>query len=312
MINLSTLNCCSGETVSWDGSPEDIAQRSWEYQSNLTWNLLSRFITFKWSQTFKRTGNLATSQLKLWLLQLLEWFKLPKLPTIYVVFRQLFMTLALAAFGTVIYVKDGTWNKALGIVNGTGPLVSGPFLSGSLRTAASTLETSDDYLRDWIPLLCVLIFTVAFSIGVGPIAWLLISELYPLEFRGIGGAITTSFSYACAFVSVKTFVDFQTLLGLHGAFWLYAVISLFGLGFVLVFVPETRGRGLDEMETKSVTSLPPWISKFFTLILWINTKSNNNEPKICFSLKTCPFRHKNTATLNPSRKIRNSASVANS
>ena len=229
-------------------------------------------------------------------------------------FRQLFMTLALAAFGTVIYVKDGAWNKALGIVNGTGPLVSGPFLSGSLRTAASTLETSDDYLRDWIPLLCVLIFTVAFSIGVGPIAWLLISELYPLEFRGIGGAITTSFSYACAFVSVKTFVDFQTLLGLHGAFWLYAVISLFGLGFVLVFVPETRGRGLDEMETKSVTSLPPWISKFFTLILWINTKSNNNEPKICFffSLKTCPFRHKNTATLNPSRKIRNSASVANS
>ena len=56
--------------------------------------------------------------------------------------------------------------------------------------------------------------------------------------------------YACAFVSVKTFVDFEAALGLHGAFWLYAVVSLFGLGFVLVFVPETRGRRLDEMETK--------------------------------------------------------------
>lgn len=100
---------------------------------------------------------------------------------------------------------------------------------------------------DWIPLVCVLIFTVAFSIGVGPIAWLLISELYPLEYRGLGGAITSSFSYACAFVSVKTFVDLEAAFGLHGAFWIYALVSFLGLVFVLVFVPETRGRGLEEM-----------------------------------------------------------------
>lgn len=100
---------------------------------------------------------------------------------------------------------------------------------------------------DWIPLVCVLIFTVAFSIGVGPIAWLLISELYPLEYRGVGGAITSSFSYACAFVSVKTFVDLEAAFGLHGAFWIYAFVSLLGLVFVLVFVPETRGKGLEEM-----------------------------------------------------------------
>lgn len=116
-----------------------------------------------------------------------------------------------------------------------------------MGTALTSGGSSGDYQLDWIPLVCVLIFTVAFSIGVGPIAWLLISELYPLEYRGIGGAITSCFSYLCAFISVKTFVDLEAAFGLHGAFWIYALVSLLGLFFVLIFVPETRGKGLEEM-----------------------------------------------------------------
>ena len=146
----------------------------------------------------------------------------------------LFMTLALAAFGTFIYVEGGS-------------LVNGNPSATSLVMTAATVTADSSHSLDWIPLVCVLIFTVAFSIGVGPIAWLLISELYPLEYRGVGGAITSSFSYACAFVSVKTFVDLESAFGLHGAFWIYAMVSLLGLVFVLIFVPETRGRGLDEM-----------------------------------------------------------------
>ena len=139
------------------------------------------------------------------------------------------MTLALASFGTYIFFQGGTLN---------GPTPS------SLPAITAKL--------DWIPLLCVLTFTVAFQIGVGPIAWLYIGELYPLEYRSVGAAMTTSFSYICSFVSVKTFVDLEAWLGLHGAFWIYASISIFGLIFVLICVPETRGRDLDEMEIKSL------------------------------------------------------------
>lgn len=48
--------------------------------------------------------------------------------------------------------------------------------------------------------------------GISPISWLLIGELFPLEYRGIGSSIATSFSYFCAFLAVKTFVDFQVSL----------------------------------------------------------------------------------------------------
>lgn len=102
---------------------------------------------------------------------------------------------------------------------------------------------------DWIPLLCVLVFTVAFSLGISPISWLLVSELFSLEQRGLGTALATSFSYLCAFIGVKTFVDFQEMFGLHGAFWLYAFISVCGLCFIVCCVPETKGRDLTEINT---------------------------------------------------------------
>lgn len=125
-----------------------------------------------------------------------------------------------------------------------------------------------------------------FVAGISPISSLLVGELFPLEFRGLGSSIATSFSYFCAFLSVKTFIDFQVcsttyleirfvfplspvsspiiwksifcfiflitqeLLGLHGAFWLYACISCCGLFFVVTCVPETKGKDLDEMDPK--------------------------------------------------------------
>ena len=101
---------------------------------------------------------------------------------------------------------------------------------------------------DWLPLLCVLTFVAAYSIGLNPISWLLVGEIFPLEFRETGTSLATGFSYICAFVGVKTFVDLREAVGLHGTFWTYAVISFLGLLFCLVFVPETRGMSLDEMD----------------------------------------------------------------
>lgn len=52
-------------------------------------------------------------------------------------------------------------------------------------------------------------------LGISPISSLLIGELFPLEYRGIGSSIATSFSYFCAFLAVKTFVDFQVIFYTH-------------------------------------------------------------------------------------------------
>ncbi|KAI4481288.1 hypothetical protein M0804_009408 [Polistes exclamans] len=133
------------------------------------------------------------------------------------------MSLALAGFGSYAYYVSQTQNF------------------GYSDSAVPTGE------HDWIPLLCVLVFTTALALGISPISWLLIGELFPLEYRGIGSSISTSFSYFCAFCGIKLFMDFQQIFGLHGAFWFYAGMAVCGLCFVVYCVPETKGKQLDEM-----------------------------------------------------------------
>lgn len=100
----------------------------------------------------------------------------------------------------------------------------------------------------------MLALATAFSLGISPVSWLLLAELFPLEHRGFGSAVASSFSYLCAFISVKTFVDLEGWFGLHGAFWLYSAVSICGLWFVLCFVPETKGLSLAELENLTGTS----------------------------------------------------------
>lgn len=87
----------------------------------------------------------------------------------------------------------------------------------------------------------------SFSAGVQPVSWLLLGELFPLEHRATGTAITTAFSYLCAFVGVKTFVDVRAVAGLHGTFWTYAAITLAGVAFYWAAVPEMKQAPLEEM-----------------------------------------------------------------
>ena len=104
---------------------------------------------------------------------------------------------------------------------------------------------------DYIPLLCVLLFECAFSVGVQLVSWLLLGELFPLEYRAQGTSFTTAFSYLCAFLGVKTFVDFTKLFGLYGTFWTYGAITFVGVIFYCAVVPETRQEPLEEMRVQT-------------------------------------------------------------
>ncbi|XP_073989536.1 facilitated trehalose transporter Tret1-like isoform X2 [Rhodnius prolixus] len=100
----------------------------------------------------------------------------------------------------------------------------------------------------WIPLASSVIYVIGFSIGAGPIPWLMMGEILPAKIRGSAGSMVTSFNWACTFLVTKTYVDLTLLIGSHGAFWLFGVICLISLAFVIIFVPETRGRSLEEIE----------------------------------------------------------------
>ena len=106
--------------------------------------------------------------------------------------------------------------------------------------------------HDWLPLLLILVFQCACNVGIQPVSWLMVGELFPLEYRATGSALTTSISYAFAFLGVKTFVDLNAAVGLYGTFWVYAGICALSCVFSALFVPETREKPLHEMEPRTV------------------------------------------------------------
>jgi len=110
----------------------------------------------------------------------------------------------------------------------------------------------------WLPLISLIIYVIGFSLGFGPIPWLMMGEILPAKIRGVAASIVTSFNWLCTFIVTKTFQDIINLMGAHGAFWLFGTIVAVGLIFVITSVPETRGKSLEEIERRfrSSTRMP--------------------------------------------------------
>ncbi|XP_073993665.1 facilitated trehalose transporter Tret1-like isoform X3 [Rhodnius prolixus] len=100
----------------------------------------------------------------------------------------------------------------------------------------------------WLPVASMMVFTAASVIGYLVVPWVMIGEVYPTQVRGIIGGMTTCSAHFFIFLVVKTFPILQDVLSAHGTFWLYGGISLAGTLFFFYFLPETKGRTLQEIE----------------------------------------------------------------
>jgi sugar porter (SP) family MFS transporter len=102
-----------------------------------------------------------------------------------------------------------------------------------------------------VPLLvCVMIYIAAFAMALGPIPWILCSEIFPNRVRGRAMSIATFTIWASCYVVAQTFpmLNDSPKIGPVITFWFYASISLFTFIFVYAFIPETKGRTLEDIE----------------------------------------------------------------
>lgn len=102
----------------------------------------------------------------------------------------------------------------------------------------------------WLPLASLVIYVLGFSVGFGPIPWLMLGEILPSRIRGTAASLATGFNWMCTFIVTKTFQNIIEAIGTYGTFWLFAIVCVIGLFFVIFFVPETRGKSLEEIERK--------------------------------------------------------------
>ncbi|HEX4766395.1 MAG TPA: sugar porter family MFS transporter [Lichenihabitans sp.] len=100
----------------------------------------------------------------------------------------------------------------------------------------------------YVTLLSLCAYVAFFAIGLGPVFWLLISEIFPLGVRGRAMGVATVGQWVFNLVVTATFLDLVAALGAPGTFAAYAVLTLAALGFTAKLVPETRGRTLEAIE----------------------------------------------------------------
>lgn len=94
----------------------------------------------------------------------------------------------------------------------------------------------------------VIAYIIFFGIGLGPVVWLLISEIYPIRIRGKAMSLAILAVWGANWVVASTFLSVIHGVGPASTFWIFALLCALAFAFCLVFVPETRGKSLEDIE----------------------------------------------------------------
>ncbi|KAH0977748.1 hypothetical protein GBA52_027467 [Prunus armeniaca] len=119
-----------------------------------------------------------------------------------------------------------------------------------LGTSLTIVDHENDKMM-WASVLCltmVLAYVGFFSIGMGPIAWVYSSEIFPLKLRAQGCSMGTAVNRIMSGVLTMTFITLYKAISMGGTFFLYGAIATVGWVFFYTMLPETQGRTLEDME----------------------------------------------------------------
>jgi MFS transporter, SP family, solute carrier family 2 (facilitated glucose transporter), member 8 len=110
------------------------------------------------------------------------------------------------------------------------------------------LKDEENNQQNWLAVMSLIVYIVFFSLATGPVPWVIMGEILPMRVRGVASSIVTLMNWTLAFVVTFTFDQLKSSLENYGAFWFYAGFCAVGFVFTFAFVPETKGRTLEEIE----------------------------------------------------------------
>lgn len=104
-----------------------------------------------------------------------------------------------------------------------------------------------DATLGWIALLAANGYVFGFGISWGPVVWVLLGEMFPNRIRGAALAVAASAQWIANFAITMTFPIMLDSIGLGGSYATYAIFAAISIAFVMMAVPETKGKKLEDM-----------------------------------------------------------------
>lgn len=109
----------------------------------------------------------------------------------------------------------------------------------------------------WVTVGSLVIYIICFAMSLGPIGWILVSEVFPLRIRGVAMSICTVSNFAFNFFVVSSFPILLHRIGGAWTFWGFGIVSLLCIVFVYFCVPETKGISLETIESNWIHGVKP-------------------------------------------------------
>ncbi|XP_050366008.1 sugar transporter ERD6-like 7 [Argentina anserina] len=141
-------------------------------------------------------------------------------------------------------VMDKVGRKPLILTSASGLVL------GCVLTAVSFFLKVNDWALGAVPALAVtgiLVYIGSFSIGMGAVPWVVMSEIFPINIKGQAGSLSTLVNWFGAWLCSYTF-NFLMSWSSYGTFILYAAINGLAIVFVVFVVPETKGKTLEQIQ----------------------------------------------------------------
>lgn len=142
-----------------------------------------------------------------------------------------------------IFFTDRWGRKPLLYIGLWGVLIALLALGGAFHFAA---ELGDNL--KWIAVASVVLYITAFAMSLGPIGWIMVSEILPLKIRGFAMSLCTVANFGFNFIVVLSFLPLLHSIGEAYTFWIFAGIAVLSLLFTYFLVPETKGISLEKIE----------------------------------------------------------------
>ena len=176
---------------------------------------------------------------------------------------------AVFSYAPMIFEKSGAGTQAafmsavfVGLVNllftiaaiwlmdkvGRRPLLITGAVGMTVSHATLTIAAHSGHFEGAIVLAAILLFIASFAVSVGPGYWIVVSEILPNRVRGLAISIIQGLTSLASLVVVLLFPWELKVLGSAGTFLVYGLITAFTVCLVYFFIPETKGKSLEEIE----------------------------------------------------------------
>jgi SP family facilitated glucose transporter-like MFS transporter 8 len=109
-------------------------------------------------------------------------------------------------------------------------------------------QGSDVSSFGWLPVGSLSVYIIAIALGVAPITFIMVSEIFEPHVKGKAITVIISIMWLLTFLIGKFYTNLSDILGIHGCYWVFSACCLLGAMFTITSVPETKNRSYESIQ----------------------------------------------------------------